>query len=158
MRQPIARRSLLVAAVAATAASATAGAQPADEPARVMDRYAAALAANDLEALVALYTDNGVFVRPEMAPAVGREALRQAYRQIFATLKVNLKFTVHEVEIAGDVAWLRSSSAGRVKVLATGVESADSYHQLVVFRREATGWKIRNYLYAPANPATPAKS
>jgi uncharacterized protein (TIGR02246 family) len=157
MRQPIARRNLVLTAALAAAAT-SAAAQPSDEPARIMERYAAALAANDVEALVALYTDNGVFIRPEMAPAVGRDALREAYRGAFAALKVNLKFTIQEVEVAGDMAWLRGTSTGRIKVLATGVESPDSYHQLIVFRREAAGWKIRSYLYAPANPETSAKT
>jgi uncharacterized protein (TIGR02246 family) len=130
----------------------------ADEPVKVLDRYAAALESTDVEALVALYTDNGVFMRPEMAAVVGQAALRQAYKEIFATLKVNLKFTVHEVEALGDMAWLRSTSNGKVKVLATGVESVDSYHQLVVFRREQNAWKIRSYLYAPNNPSTSAKT
>jgi uncharacterized protein (TIGR02246 family) len=153
----IARRCLLAGAALAAGASRVA-AQPIDEPVKVMERYAAALAANNVEALVALYTDNGVFMRPEMPVAAGREALRRAYREVFATLKVNLAFTVDEVETLGDSAWLRGTSNGRVKVLATGAESADSYHQLVVFRRESGAWKIRSYLYAPANPATPAKT
>ena len=56
------------------------------------------------------------------------------------------------------MAWLRSTSAGRIKVLATGVESADSFNQLFVFRRESGAWKIRSYLYASNRPgAGPAK-
>ena len=157
MQQLIVRRCLLAGA-ALVAGAAKAAAQPVVEPAKVMDRYAAALATNNVEALVVLYTDNGVFMRPQMPAAVGREALRQAYKDVFATLKVNLTFTVHEVEALGDMAWLRGTSNGRVKVLASGAESADSYHQLVVFRREAGAWKIRSYLYAPNNPATSART
>lgn len=133
-------------------------AQPADEPAKIMDRYAAALAAGNVEGLVALYTDDGVFMRPGMAPVVGSAALRQAYKAVFATLKLSLKFTIHEVEVVGDMAWLRSSSVGRVKVLASGSETSDAYNELVVFRRAAGAWKIRSYLYAPANAETTVKT
>src|SRR5437762_114304 len=79
-------------------------AQPADEPVRIMERYAAALAANDVEGLVSLYAANGVFIRDEMKPVVGREALRTAYKEVFATLKVSLAFTIQEVEAVGDIA------------------------------------------------------
>ena len=145
------RRSLMLAAGVAGLA-ATAAAQPADEPVRIMERYAAALATNDVEALVALYTPNGVFIRDEMNPVVGREALRAAYKQVFATLKVNLAFTIHEVEMVGDIAWLRGTSAGKVKVLASGKEYSDAYNEVVVFRREGGAWKIRTYIYASSKP------
>jgi uncharacterized protein (TIGR02246 family) len=147
----LARRALLLTAGMAGLA-ATAAAQPADEPVKIMDRYAAALAAHDVEGLVSLYTSNGVFIRDEMKPIVGREALRAAYKEVFATLKVSLSFTVQEVEMVGDIAWLRSTSAGKVKVLATGKEYNDAYNEVVVFRREAGAWKIRTYIYASSKP------
>ncbi|MFI5000851.1 MAG: YybH family protein [Reyranellales bacterium] len=147
------RRSLVLAAGMAGLA-ATATAQPADEPVKVMERYAAALKAKDVEGLVALYAANGVFMRDEMGAVVGRDARRAAYKQVFATLKVDLSFTVQEVEVVGDIAWLRSTSAGKVKILATGVETDDSYNQLIVFRREGGTWKIRSYLYASNKPVS----
>ncbi len=150
MISTLARRALLAAGMAGLAA--TAAAQPADEPVKIMERYASALAANDIEGLVSLYTLNGVFIRDEMDPVVGREALRAAYRQVFATLKVNLSFTIHEVEVVGDIAWLRGTSAGKVKVLATGKEFSDAYNEVIVFRREAGAWKIRTYIYASSKP------
>lgn len=153
------RRTLIAASgIAASGIATLAAAQPVDEPVKLMDRYAAALQASDVESMVALYTANGVFTRPDFPPAVGRDALRTAYKQVFTTLKVSLRFDIHEVETLGDFAWLRSASTGKVKVLASGVESNDSYYQTVVFRREAGAWKIRNYLYAPAKPSTPSSS
>jgi hypothetical protein len=55
-----------------------------------MERYASALLSNNVEALAALYAPNGVFMREDMPAVVGRDALRAAYRQVFATLKVEL--------------------------------------------------------------------
>ncbi len=147
----LARRALLLTAGIA-GLTTTASAQPADEPVKIMDRYAAALTANDVETLVSLYTANGVFIRDEMKPVVGREALRAAYKEVFATLKASLAFTVQEVEVVGDIAWLRATSAGKVKVLATGKEYSDAYNVVVVFRREGGAWKIRSYIYASSKP------
>ncbi len=154
-------RRTLLAAAAVFSMVGTARAQGSDDPARlvaIMDSYAAALRANNVEALVALYASNGVFMRDNMPAVVGREALRAAYREVFATLKVDLAFTIQETEVAGDMAWLRATSSGRVKVLATGMESAEAFNLVVVFRREAGAWKIRNYIYASSRPGTgPAK-
>ena len=154
------RRDLL-AAVAVFSVVGGAQAQGTDDPAKlvaIMDSYAAALRANDVEALVALYASNGVFMRDNMPAVVGREALRAAYREVFATLKVDLSFTIQETEVAGDMAWLRATSSGRIKVLATGMETAEAFNLVVIFRREAGAWKIRNYIYASSRPGTgPAK-
>ncbi len=155
-----ARRALLAAA-AMFSVIGTAQAQGADDPARlvaIMDSYAAGLRANNVEALVALYASNGVFMRDNMPAVVGRDALRAAYREVFATLKVDLRFTIQETEVSGDMAWLRATSAGRLKVLTSGVESDDAFNLVVIFRREAGAWKIRNYIYATSRPGIgPAK-
>jgi uncharacterized protein (TIGR02246 family) len=157
----IASRRGLLAATAAFFLVGSARAQGADDPARlvaIMDSYAAGLRANNVEALVALYASNGVFMRDNMPAVVGRDALRSAYREVFATLKVDLRFTIQETEVSGDMAWLRATSSGRLKVLASGAESDDAFNLVVIFRREAGAWKIRNYIYATSRPgAGPAK-
>lgn len=150
----LSRRDLLAGA-ALTLVATGALAQPAGDPAQlvsIMERYGAALRSNNVEALVALYASNGVFMREDMPAVVGRDALRAAYRQVFATLKVDLAFEIQEVEAAGDMAWLRSTSKGRIKVLATGAESSNSFGELVVFRREQGEWRIRIYMYASNRP------
>jgi uncharacterized protein (TIGR02246 family) len=141
---------LLAAGVAAIAGSAAA--DTVSDLQKIMDRYAAALGSGDVEALVGLYSPKGVFMREEMKAVVGQDALRAAYKEIFATLKVDLQFTIREAEESGDMAWLRGVSKGTVKILKTGVEAKQGYNQLVVFRKEGGAWKIRAYLYGSNRP------
>ena len=148
-------RRAFVAAAALAAIASSATAQPAADPAQlvsIMERYAAALRSGNVEALVALYTPNGVFMRENMPAAVGRDALRAAYKEVFAALKVDLAFSIQETEVVGDIAWLRSTSKGKVKVLSSGAETTNSFDELVVFRREQGGWKIRSYMYGSNQP------
>jgi uncharacterized protein (TIGR02246 family) len=142
---------LVAAGVAAVAGSAAA--DTASDFQKIMDKYAAALKAGDVEALVGLYSPKGVFMRDEMKAVVGQDALRAAYKEIFATLKVDLAFTVREAEATGDMGWLRGVSKGMVKILKTGAEAKQGYNQLVVFAREAGAWKIRAYLYGATSAA-----
>jgi ketosteroid isomerase-like protein len=148
------RRALLAGAAVAMVGSAQA--QPSDDPAQllaIMERYAAGLRWGTADALVALYTSDGVFIRDNLPAAAGIEALRAAYRQVFATLKLDLAFAIKETEVAGDMAWLRAASTGRVKTLASGVEATESFNDLVIFRRTPAGWKIRCYMYNAAKGA-----
>ncbi len=103
---------------------------------------------------MALYATNGVFMREDLPAVVGIEALRASYQKVFATLKVDLRFNIQEIEMAGDLAWLRSTSKGRVKTLASGLEADESFNGLFVLRREGGTWKIRCYLYATNKPGT----
>lgn len=155
------RRSLFAVTALAAVGSGRAMAQGPADPAQlvvVMDRYAAALRSGNVDALVALYTPNGVFMREDMPAAVGREALKAAYREVFAALKVDLAFSIQETEVMGDMAWLRSTSKGRVKILSSGTETTNSFDELVVFRRDQGGWKIRSYMYGSNQPgAQPLK-
>ncbi|MBY0319965.1 MAG: nuclear transport factor 2 family protein [Reyranella sp.] len=142
------RRALLAGAAVAMAGGARA--QPSDDPAQLlalMERYAAGLRWGTVDALVALYTPDGVYSRDDLPAVSGTEALRAAYRQVFATLKVDLTFEIKETEVAGDMAWLRSTSKGRIKTLASGVETTETFNSLVIFRRTAAGWKIRCFMY-----------
>ena len=114
----------------------------------VIRAYETALNANDLDTILGLYGAEPVFM-PQGAPAlVGRAAVRAGYAHVFDTLKLDVRFTVHEIEEAGDWAWVRTSSAGRTRVLAAGTEGDEGNNELFVFRREGDAWRIHRYLFS----------
>ena len=95
---------------------------------------------------------------PEYAPpAVGRAAVRKAYEWVFSTLKLNGHFVVHEAEIIGDRAWVRTSSTGRFTVIATGVEADVANSELFLFKRENGAWKIHRYMFTASAPRAETK-
>jgi ketosteroid isomerase-like protein len=115
---------------------------------QVIRAYEIALNANDPDTILGLYGADPVFM-PQGAPAlVGLAAVRAGYDHVFNTLKLNVRFTVHEIEEAGDWAWVRTSSAGRTRVLAAGTEGDEGNNELFVFRREGAAWRIHRYLFA----------
>ena len=118
----------------------------------ILQSYETALNANDIDAILDLYGEAPVFM-PQHAPAlVGREAVRAGYQQVFASIKLQIRFDIHEVEVIGDWAWARTSSAGRTRLLVEDVEIAEGNNELFVFRREHGHWKIHRYLFATIQP------
>ncbi len=118
----------------------------------ILQSYETALNANDIDAILDLYGEAPVFM-PQHAPAlVGREAVRAGYQQVFASIKLQIRFDIHEVEVIGDWAWARTSSASRTRLLAEDVEIAEGNNELFVFRREHGHWKIHRYLFATNQP------
>lgn len=118
----------------------------------VLRSYETALNANDVDTILGLYGSDPVFM-PQHAPAlIGRAAVRAGYEQVFATIKLDVRFENHEVEEAGDSAWARTSSSGRTKILADGVEVTEGNNELFIFRRENGAWKIHRYLFSTNQP------
>jgi uncharacterized protein (TIGR02246 family) len=114
----------------------------------VIDTYGSALNANDINTILSLYSAEPVFM-PQGAPAlIGREAVRAGYVHVFQTLKLNVEFTIHEIEEFGDWAWARTSSAGRTRVLAANMEVTEGNNEIFVFHREEGEWRIHRYLFA----------
>ena len=114
--------------------------------------YETALNANDLETILSLYGSDPI-IMPQHAPAlVGRDAVRAGSRQVFSTIKLDIRFDVHEIEETGDWAWARTSSAGRTRILAAGIDVTEGNNELFVFRREGGGWRIHRYLFSTSQP------
>jgi len=114
--------------------------------------YETALNGNDIDTILGLYGREPVFM-PQHAPAlVGRDAVRAGYQQVFESIKLNVRFDIHEIQEAGDWAWVRTSSAGHTRILAAGVEVEEGNNELFVFRRENGEWKIHRYLFATSRP------
>ena len=91
----------------------------------VLTRYEAALNASDVEAVMPLYAEDGVFMPPYRPSAVGVRAVRQAYDTVFQAITLNVKFHIAEiVELAPEWVFARTNSAGTTTDHATGARSA----------------------------------
>ena len=124
---------------------------------KILSAYQQRLAGKNIEGILELYSADPVFMPEYAPPAVGREAVRKAYEWVFATLKLNGRFIVHEAEVSGDTAWVRTNSTGRFTVIATGVEGDVANSELFVFKRENAAWKIHRYIFTASAPPPPSK-
>ena len=114
--------------------------------------YGEHLTSGDVDGILELYGSDPVFMPEFASPAVGRVAVRNAYAAVLAALRLNGRFTVHEMEIAGDWAWVRTSASGRVTAVTTGVESEIESSELFVLKREDGAWRIHRYIFNSAAP------
>jgi uncharacterized protein (TIGR02246 family) len=118
----------------------------------LLKAYETALNTNDIEVILNLFGQSPVFM-PQHAPAlIGRDSVRAGYRQVFETIQLKVTFTIHEIEVIGDTAWARTSSAGHTRILAAGIEVAEGNNELFVFKRENGNWKIHRYLFSTTEP------
>lgn len=109
--------------------------------------YRDALNASDVNRVVALYTPDGVLL-PNAAPtAVGMDQVKGTYQYVFDNFKYNLDFTIGEIVINGNTAFVRSTSKGSFVSKASGATVPDENRELFVFEKVKGQWKIARYMY-----------
>ena len=140
--------------------SANASSHAADETAirGVLSAYEEALNASNTEAVMPLYTDDGVFMPPNNPSAVGKTAVRQAYDAVFKAITLNVEFTVAElVKMSPERAFVRTNSAGTNKINATGATGAEGNQELFIFKKGTHGkWRIARYSFSTTNSLSAA--
>jgi uncharacterized protein (TIGR02246 family) len=118
----------------------------------VIKSYEKSLNASDTDAALALYGKDPVFM-PQYSPALnGRDAVKAGYDHVFNTIRLNVRFTIHEIVEMGDLAYVRTTSAGKTEILQNKRTVKEANNELFIFRREEGKWKIHRYLFASSNP------
>ncbi len=120
---------------------------------RVLQAYETALNASDVDAVLAVFAPDGVFMAPNSPSTVGAHAIRAAYNGIFQAIAFDTELTVEEVvQVAPNWAFVRTSSNGHVTVNAIKQRVPDANHELFVFQKGDEGaWKIARYSFATTN-------
>ena len=118
----------------------------------VIRAYEKSLNTSDTQAALALYGDDPVFM-PEFSAALsGRDAVKAGYDHVFRSIKLNVNFTIHEIVEMGDLAYVRTTSAGKTEILGNKATVQEANNELFIFRKEKGTWKIHRYLFASCNP------
>ena len=86
--------------------------------------------------------------------AVGIDAIKVAYENVFKTIDLNVAFDIVEIEVIADNwAFARTNSAGTTTINATGDKIAEGNQELFVLQKTDDGeWKIARYGFSTTNP------
>ena len=119
----------------------------------VLKTYERVLNASDVDGVVKLYTEDGVFMAQHNPSAAGIEQVEAAYTAVFQAIDLNIEFDIVEIEvIADDWAFARTNSAGTTTINATGDKVADADQELFVLQKIDGDWKIARYSFSTTNP------
>ena len=113
--------------------------------------YRDALAASDADAITAAFTADGVVLPPSSPTATGADAVKANYEAVFKAVALDLQFAIDEVVIDGDYGFVRSTSSGTAKVIATGESGPELNRELFAVHKENGKWKIAFYMYNKTN-------
>jgi ketosteroid isomerase-like protein len=137
----------------------------------IRDRYVAAVNDGDLDALMALWDDEGVLSPPGQARVDGKAAIQEWYQGMFRQSDADVDITSDQSRIAGDWAYDRgtftlklspkspSPSPQGSTAPATGPATAEvsgapaqTFNYVVILRRQGGGdWKVTQNIWNPAS-------
>lgn len=121
--------------------------------AAVMTGYQDALNRSDTGAVMHFYASDAVFMPQNSPSSVGTDAVRKAYDAVFDAITLSVDFKIAELrQIAPEWAFVRTNSAGTVKIHATGQSAPEANQELFIFQKINDAWKIARYCFSTTNP------
>ena len=122
----------------------------------IRNRYVAAYNAGDAAGAAALFAEDAVSM-PDHAPALmGRAAIENSMKQMFAQNTVNLTVTPGETEITGDIAHEHGTFSITVTPKAGGNAMSETGKYLVVLKRGSDGtWLVHHDIDNTNAPPSP---
>lgn len=120
----------------------------------LLHAYGAALSGGPsaLPDILSLYTPDGVLMAPHFQAATGTEALSTSYRRILTTIKLDIVFTICEIEVSGNWAFARTTAEGTKYWVQKGTEEKHSNQEIFVCRKVKGEWKIARYCFSSMKP------
>ncbi|MER9563086.1 SgcJ/EcaC family oxidoreductase [Mesorhizobium sp. M0571] len=158
MMSIILRKNLAALALAVLPLIVLAAPAKSNEPVKAaitqqLQSYEQALNNSDAKAVVKLYTDDSVLMPQETPTVVGIKAVEQFYVATFQAIDINLHFQIAEIQVVSDEwAFLRTTSAGTMKIHATGNEVPSHNQELFVLHKEVGAWKLARYSFSSTLP------
>jgi len=120
--------------------------------------YAFAIDLGDVEAILALYSDEGAHMVPNQPAVTGKSALRTLWEERFALNDYQLTATVDGVKVAGDLAVSRISLNGKVTPKDGSEPNTINLKGITIYERQSDGswkrvWSTYNSNTPPASAA-----
>ena len=111
----------------------------------------------DLDAVMAHYTADPIFIPPNRPPIRGRQAIRQSYLAMYRDFDPDLSIAVESVNSGDGVATVKGRTYGTLRSRAgSQVRTVnDGFEALVLC--EGYSWEVASLRWWPADTAKPAR-
>ena len=121
---------------------------PSLTPAQTLDEIMKADSTGDPDKVASLYAEDAILIPSGKADIVGRNAIRENYRNIFANSIVQLKATANEIIESGEWTIIRGSTNGNIvsKRDSTSAQVDDKF--LMMLKKQSGAWKIYRLMWS----------
>lgn len=114
---------------------------------KLLFNYRDALNTSDINKVLSLYTNDGVFMPSNAPSAIGQEQIKGSYEFVFKTIQLNIEFFIEEIVVNGNFAFARTNSKGTTLIHANGQTVPEENRELFVLQKTNGMWKISRYMF-----------
>ncbi len=113
----------------------------------LMQTYQRGLNEADLDLVRASYADDAVFIGQPFPTATGIEEIAAAYAGAFSQLDFDVQFDVLDIELSGDLGFVRTRSHGTITPKGQNPEGSEGNREIFVLKKIAGEWKFHRYMF-----------
>lgn len=113
----------------------------------VIKSYEKALNGSNVKEVIKLYAQDGVFMPSTKPTSTGHAQVTSAYQHVFKALDLNVTFHFDEIVRKADLAFVRTSSDGKIKLLHKNKTIENHSRELFIMKRIKGDWKIYRYMF-----------
>jgi len=109
--------------------------------------YQIALNNEEIEKIPTLYSEQAIFMPPDIPAINGVEEIGLTYEYLFSQFDFELEFDVKEVVISENSAYVLSNSEGTITLKSNKTEETSKNQEIFILIKEVDDWKILRYIF-----------
>ena len=113
----------------------------------LLQTYQRSLNEADVDLVRAVYADDAIFIGQPFPTATGIEEIVALYADFFSKLDFNVQFDVQEIELSGDLGFVRTRSHGTIAPKGQNPEGGEGNREIFVVKKIDGDWKFYRYIF-----------
>ncbi len=109
--------------------------------------YQRSLNEGDVDLVRSVYADDAVFIGQPFPTASGQEEIVTLYADVFSKLDFNVQFDIQDLELSGDLGFLRTQSHGSIVPKGQDPKGGEGNREVFVLKKIDGEWKFYRYIF-----------
>ncbi len=109
--------------------------------------YQRSLNEGDVDLVRSVYADDAVFIGQPFPTTTGQEEIVTLYADVFSKLDFNVKFDIQDIELSGDLGFVRTRSHGTIVPKGQEPEGGEGNREVFVLKKIDGEWKFYRYIF-----------
>ena len=109
--------------------------------------YQRSLNEGDVDLVKSVYADDAVFIGQPFPTATGQDEIVALYGDVFSKLDFNVRFEIQDIELSGDLGFVRTRSHGTIVPKGQQPEGGEGNREVFVLKRIEGEWKFYRYIF-----------
>ncbi len=101
----------------------------------------------EIEKISTLYSEQAIFMPPDVPAIKGVEEVVLTYEYLFSQFDFELEFDIKEVVISENFAYVLSNSEGTITLESNETEETSKNQEIFILIKEGDDWKISRYMF-----------